>query len=182
MALARELEQQPAEQQTDRQAPHVAEKELRHRLVEGCKTQDRAKQRSCDQRRQQPDRAGEAEQGERGGHRHELRHGHPVDSVHEIDKVDEPHAAEKEASALEPPRRLRQEPQLVRQHGDDGGNGDALHGEPGSRRQRAHVVDRPDHGEQRRRRRHGDELAALILQEGRQKGDGGPTRPRASRL
>ena len=57
MAVARKLQQQPAEQKTDRQASHVAQKEPRDRLVERSKAQGRAQQRGRDQRGQRSDRA-----------------------------------------------------------------------------------------------------------------------------
>ena len=52
MALARELQQQPAEQKTDRQAAHVAQEKPRDRLVERSKAERRAQQRGRDQRGQ----------------------------------------------------------------------------------------------------------------------------------
>ena len=118
MALFRELEQQPAEQKTDRQASDVAQKEPRDRPVERGKAEDRAQQRRRDQRRQRSDRAEKAEQDDCAGHRHDLGHGHPVDAVHEIDEIDEPHAAEEEAGALDPPGQARQDLPFGRQRRD----------------------------------------------------------------
>ena len=48
MVVRRKPQQEPAEHETDRQAPDVSEKDACDRLVEGRKAKDRAEQRGCD--------------------------------------------------------------------------------------------------------------------------------------
>ena len=103
----------------------------------------------------------------RRAHRHQFRHGHPVDAVHEIDEVDEPHPGEKEACAFDPPRHLRQHLRLLRERRRAPADGDALHHQTGCRGRGAHIVDRADHRQQHGCRGHGQQLADVIVQDQR---------------
>ncbi len=50
---------------------------------------------------------------QRGGDRHDLRHRHPVEAVHEIHQIDEPQSADDERHALDPPRQKRHDAQFA---------------------------------------------------------------------
>ena len=157
------LQQKPAKQKPDRQATHVAEKDLRHRPVERRETGSRAKQGGRDDGGQRSERTEKAKHQNRASHRYDFRDGHPVDPVHEIDQVDEPYATEKKAGAFDRPRQLRDDFQLGRERRDHGADGDALHRQPRRGRQGAHVVHDADQCEQRGCRSQRQELAALVL-------------------
>ena len=91
-----ELQQAPAEQQADRQAADVAEKDLCHRPVERRESEHRAAQRGGNDRRRCRQFAEPAEQDHRGGDRHDLGHRHQVQPVHEVDEVHEPEAGDQQ--------------------------------------------------------------------------------------
>ena len=60
MAVAGELEQEPTEQSTDRQAADIAEKQLATGLLNGAKPSIAPEQRGCHQRREHSERAEQA--------------------------------------------------------------------------------------------------------------------------
>ena len=138
MVVPRKPQQEPAEHETDRQAPDVSEKDACDRLVEGRKAKDRAEQRGCDHCRHKATAPARPSRTMRAGHRHKLRHRHPVDAVHEIDEVDEPDPADKKARSRSSHQgtcgRTRNS---VRKRRDQDADCDALHRQPHRRRQRA---------------------------------------------
>ncbi len=176
MAAARHLQQQPADQQADRQAADVAEEQPRHRLVERGEAEHGAKQRARDQRRQDADAGIERQQHDRAGDRHDLGHRHPVDAVHEVEQVDEPHAAEKQERAIEPLRHLRHRLKFMRQRGDHDADRQALGRQPDRRRQGADIVETADQGQQHRRRGDRIELPRQIAEHRLRQHDRAPDR------
>ena len=141
LAAPRQKNEQPAEQETDRQAADIAEKEPRHRPVEGGEADERAEERERHDDRRRRQAAGDPEQHDAGADRHGLCDRHPVDAVHEVDEVDEPQPAEHQQSALDPPRQHGDDVQFRRQRHDDGADGNGLQHEPRADIERTDVVD-----------------------------------------
>ncbi len=126
MVLSRQLQQTPAEQQADRQAADVAEKDRRDRTVERRKTDHRAAKRRGNDRGRQWKLAGKAEQRHRGRDGHDLGCGHPVEPVHEVDEVDEPEAGEHQQAAFDSDRQERRDAKIACPGQYDGADRDCL--------------------------------------------------------
>ena len=117
-----QFQKTPTEQEADRQAADVTEENLRHRTVEGGKSDDGAAKRCGRDRRGQRQVAERAEQDQRRGDWNHLRDGDPVDPVHEIDQVYEPQAGQEQNGLFDPDWNGRNDPQMARgrnQHGRD---------------------------------------------------------------
>ena len=153
MPAPRQQQQDPAEQQPDRQASDIAEKQPRHRAVERRKSDRRAEQRQRDQHRERRCRADRAEQHDTRSDRHDLRDSHPVETVHEVDEVHEPDAAEHHHRAFRPLGKLRHDAEVRRKHRDDEAHRNELHQQPWRRPEAAQVVDRADNGKKHGRNR-----------------------------
>ena len=103
MAVARDEDQQPADQEADRQAAGIAEKQPGGRSIERSKAQHRAdeRQRHGDAGTRQAADGSDDREAERD--RHSLGDRHPINSIHEIDQVDEPQEPDQNEPALDPP-------------------------------------------------------------------------------
>ncbi len=150
VAVAGKLEQQPSHHQSDRQAAAVAEKELRHRPVEWRKAEHGAEKRQRDQRGRLRHRTEQRENVDAGRDRHGLRHGDPVDAVHEVDEIDEPQQRDGLDGPLDDERHDRQRTQVRRHRRDDGDDRDGLQRKARQRRQREDVVGDAEPHQQRR--------------------------------
>ena len=148
-----QLQQAPAEQQADRQAADVAEKDLRHRPVERRKA-DAARHTTrrltivvvAGTSPSQPSRAMAALTGTASADRHQ------VEPVHEVDEVHEPEAGQQHEAAFDPERKQRRRScKLVGRGKDDGRDGRRLQQQPRQHPNRMDVIGKA-HGRDEQRR------------------------------
>ena len=149
----RAAHQEPAEQQTDRQAADIAEEKPGDWPVEIGKADHGAAQGEADDGRQRRQEAACAENRQRRGDRHDFGDRHPIEAVHEIDQIDEPEPAEGQQQAFNQQRQERRDPQFIRQSEDHQRHADGLQKKARRNADRADVV-RGTHG---RDDDHGDE-------------------------
>ena len=126
MSAAGQQHQQPAQQQTDRQAADVAEKQPRDRPVEWRETDHRAAKCQRQDRSLTRQRSHQAEGCKRRGRRHDFGDRYPVNAVHEVDEVHEPKPRNEGQEPLDPPRQSGNDTQLGGKCRDDGADNDDL--------------------------------------------------------
>ena len=94
-----QLQQHPADENAYGQRAHIAKKEPRDGLVEGREAEKGAAEASSHENFDGR-AAHDAEARKEGGDRHHLGDGDPIQPIHEVDEVHEPHAAEYENGKL----------------------------------------------------------------------------------
>ncbi len=142
VAPAGKQHKHPAQQQSDRKAADVAQKQAGNRLVEGRKTRDGAAERGRNDNDWDRKGAHPPEQDEACCHGHDFGNRHPVDAVHEVHDIDQPDAADEHEGPVEPPWPRRHDSEFGWKGCNDRGDGSCLQDQAGPGFHRATIINR----------------------------------------